>query len=149
MWSFQFLLKFFYKFYRDEDKGIRKGKKKKKSKNRTKHQKDKAKKNKSRATVENTSAAAAGSTKSDTDILVDAATPGDCLRCSNMTDKICAKCQKTNSDQKSYYCSKECWDDHLPIHEQICSLEIPMKKFTDSSICSGILYFGRSRVKEE
>ena len=110
------------------------------------YQKDKAKENRRRATIENTSsAAAAGSTQSNTDILLDEATPGCsyyCLSSSNMAGKICAKCQ-TNSNTKSYVFLKEGCDEHFILHQIK-----PMKK-SDSSICSGILYFGRSRVKEE
>ena len=120
-------------------------------KNRIKHQKAKekakakanqAKESGSKATVENTSAD--GSAEADTDFLVDAATPGECLRCGELAKKICAKCQK-NSNQKSYYCSLECWNEHLSVHEQICSLVKPQKKYPNSSVYSGTFYFCLSK----
>ena len=141
MQSFLLLLKLSYKFYRNEDKETGKGKKKKKKKtNRTKHQKNKAKADKSgsMATVENT--AAAGSTQAGTEVLVGALTAGDCLRCGVLALKICAAC-RLKSDQISYYCSKNCWDKHLLVHKQICSLEKPPKDNPNSSVYSGILFF--------
>ena len=139
-----FLLKFFYKFYRDENEGttiaVKEGKKKK---NRSKHQKNKAKENRRKAMVESISVI--GSTQSDTYILVDTVDclrsdclPGYCLCCEELAEKICAKCQK-NSNQISYYCSKECWDEHLAVHDQICSLVKPQKMYTNNSVDSGIL----------
>ena len=150
-----FLLKFFYKFYRDENEGItiavKEGKKKK---NRSKHQKNKAKENRRKAMVESISVI--GSTQSDTYILVDTVDclrsdclPGYCLRCGELARKICDKCQK-NSNQISYYCSKECWAEHLSIHEQICSLDMPTKKFLDNSIYSSIFQtFFSTKTKKE
>ena len=149
-WSIQLLLKLIRKFYRDEDKGTTsavhdhevKVETKKTIRNRNKRQKQraiaklKAKESESKTTVGNTSAAAP--TQSDSDSIIDVLTSGDCLCCGNTAQKICAKCQK-NSDQISYYCSMNCWDEHLSVHKQICSLVKPQKMFPNSSFRSGIL----------
>ena len=148
-WSIHLLLKFICKFCREEDKGTTsavhdhevKVETKKTIRNRNKRQKQraiaklKAKESESKTTVGNTSEAAP--TQSDSDRLIDALTSGDCLCCGNMAQKICAKCQKT--DQISYYCSMNCWDEHLSVHKQICSLVKPQKMFPNSSSHSGIL----------
>ena len=144
--SIQLLLKFICKFYRVEDKGTTatvqevKDETKTSRKKRTKHQKAKAKRNQakesgSKATVDT----ADGSAKADTDIIIDAATLGDCLFCGELTKKICAKCQMT-SNQISYHCSIECWDEHLPVHMQICSLDKPQKKYPNSSQCTPVFF---------
>ena len=159
-WSIQLLLKLIRKFYRDEDKGTTsavhdhevKVETKKTIRNRNKRQKQraiaklKAKESESKTTVGNTSAAAP--TQSDSDSLIDVLTSGHCLCCGNMAQKTCAKCQK-NSDQISYYCSMNCWDEHLSVHKQICSLVKPQKMFPNSSSHSGILLLlkkGRNRA---
>ena len=146
--KYSVFLKLIRKFYRDEDNGTTaavhevKVETKKTIKNRNKRQrkranaKAKAKESGSKTTVGNTSEAAP--TQSDSDSLIDALTSGDCLCCGNVAWKICAKCQKT-PNQISYYCSMKCWDKHLSVHDQICSLVKPQKMYTNNSVDSGIL----------
>ena len=151
-WSIQLLLKLIRKFYRDEDKGTTsavhdhevKVETKKTIRNRNKRQKQraiaklKAKESGGLETPQVGNTSAAAPTQSDSDSIIDVLTSGDCLCCGNTAQKICAKCQK-NSDQISYYCSMNCWDEHLSVHKQICSLVKPQKMFPNSSFRSGIL----------
>ena len=151
-WSIQLLLKLICKFYRDEDKGTTsavhdhevKVETKKTIRNRNKRQKQraiaklKAKESGGLETPQVGNTSAAAPIQSDSDSLIDALTSGDCLCCGNVAWKICAKCQKT-PNQISYYCSMKCWDKHLSVHDQICSLVKPQKMYTNNSVDSGIL----------
>ena len=70
--------------------------------------------------------------------LVDAATPGDCLYCGALAGKICVKCLD-KSKQISYYCEKDCRVEHSSVHDQICSLQVPPKMYSNSVIVNGTL----------